>query len=200
MAGARIVMFYDKMVSICYFRFLMLLKHFNELDFSLFISDGFTAKTPEFRETLSLSLCLSRCSSWAVAIMAIQTGANPSRNWTGIINLLDKVFLVSQLPQRARVDPGNNNFLGNCFPLQLSLFTNQVVVYILRLLHICLFAHCHGALLVANFKDNLEDRLSRSKMKQTVLHHSPMQPFLLLRLQVWVRPHCLPEHNALSCR
>lgn len=71
MAGARIVMLYDKMVRICYFLFLMLSKHFNELDFSFFISDGFTAKMPQFRETLSLSLCLSRCSSWTVAIMAI---------------------------------------------------------------------------------------------------------------------------------
>lgn len=37
-------------------------------------------------------------------------------------------------------------------------------------------------------------------MKETVLHHSTMQPFLLLRLQFCLRPHCLPEHNALSCR
>lgn len=68
------------------------------------------------------------------------------------------------------------------------------------MLHICMFAHCHSALLVAIFEDNLEDRLSISKMKQTVFHHATVQPFLLLRLQFGMRPDCLQEHNALSCR
>lgn len=62
------------------FWLLILLKRFHGLETSLFKSDGFTAKTLQFRETVwAFSLCLCWGSPWITVIMAIWTFTHPSR-------------------------------------------------------------------------------------------------------------------------